>query len=797
MIPRLFIPILVLVFLGSPLLASAQESNVSSSTLKSQFLAKEKEAAELARRIRSSPADAEQLKAALRLSVGEAFALRQQLHQAELADFQKRMAKVQQTIQTREQRRDKIIDRRVDDLLDPDVPWDMSQESGGDSQRQGGVANAAPLVEPPTRAETRAADGAVPLLDAIGDFNRKYASHPIGKHQPPLTDEEVIASIRWATMERKKSNLGKELNDEDFESFRRIAAQRYLPSRWYLEGSTLGVNGFRAWSVRLRVKTDAPEDPSHEIRRQFIGWHGADGQAAFPPANQPAPADAKSMPLTAAINGFNAAHRSFAGQEQPPLTEEEVVAAILAAKADRNQFSVSNADFAAFQAIGETRSMPAGAVLELLPSFKNFNGFDFSIWSVRIVMPRTDKEGWTFGFSVRERFIRSEAVENENISWGKPGENGLQAGVLFEPRNEQYTYGQSINTRFYFRNAGTRKLTVAFPRLMTRSYYEGIHVTDASGNNLVVESVPEPGGPVGWQQMMLDPGATHQITGMPITVTPLSRDARFESAIHAKAGAQCRVSYTISNFADTKLVPLETGKISFTVPEPPPGVADPTVKAAPQAAEQVQLRFLVFGTSREEFRRLVMLTDPNDKATDRASYSPVAGFDKLIEEMQATKKLEVIAKPTISTSLNDLQKSTIQTSGGIPTLGGQFGITSQLQGHRLDLVIDCTTTRPDPNRGPIVDLTLDLAFPLDETKNFKGGSTKRKLETRKFSSKIDLTAPNDRMIFAPFGSDGKEASMYVLVQLVTPEPKPPVASKSAQLENPLGVPLLVPDGGPN
>lgn len=783
MISRPFIPILVLIYVGWPWPGFAQEPQVSSSALKSQYLAKEKEAAELARQIRSAPMDGEQLKAALRRSVADAFALRQQLHHAELADFQKRMAKVQQTIQTREEMRDKIIERRVNDLLNPDTPWDTSPVSESDSH--GGEANSVPFSKSLSRSEPGGSDGARSLLDAIGEFNRKYASHPIGKRQPPLTDEEVIASIRWATLDRGKSTR----SAGHLETLRQIAEQRYLPLHWNLDASTLEVNGLRAWSVRLNFPNEAAETSSdetrrqfHEIRRQFIGWAGADGQTALPPVVANPVPDPKGMPLAAAIHGFNAQHKSFAGQEQPPLTETEVVAAILAAQADRNQYSVSNAEFEAFQAVAARRSLPAGAKLELIPSFSGCDGYNFSIWSVRIVMARTEMPGFTYAFQIRERFIRSEPVENENISWGKPAENGLQAGIMFEPSNEQYAFGQAINPRFYFRNSGARKLTVLFPRVMTRSYYKRLHTTDAASNDLVTETDPAPGGPVGWIEMTLEPDEIHRISGMPITLAASSRDPRFESAIYAKAGTQCRVSYTVSNYADPKAAHLETGKINFTVSEPPAGATDSYLKAAPGAEERVQLRFLVFGTSRNNFRRLVKLPDPEDMATDHATYSPIADFDELLKELQVKMELQVLAVPVVSTFLG--QKSTSHTIhfGRVPDMLRM----SSLKNRNMDLFIDCSTARSVPHRGPVVDLNVRVSLAGAESDQDVGENSRAKFD-RKISAKLDLTPPNDRMIFAPFSGDGKDSSIYVLIQEVTAEPKPPVAN-SIPPDNPLAVP---------
>ncbi|MDB5391879.1 MAG: hypothetical protein JWM11_7525, partial [Planctomycetaceae bacterium] len=96
----------------------------------------EQTAEKIALEIRSSGHPNPELKAQLRAAVAYVFAQRQQIHQSELSVFQQRMTKVQQTIQTREQNKDKIIDRRVEDLLNPNLKWE-SQTHQSQSFLQG------------------------------------------------------------------------------------------------------------------------------------------------------------------------------------------------------------------------------------------------------------------------------------------------------------------------------------------------------------------------------------------------------------------------------------------------------------------------------------------------------------------------------------------------------------------------------------------------------------------------------------------------------------------------------------
>lgn len=97
---------------------------INASQLKEQYEAQERKAGAIAKQLQDAPAPAAAVKATLRQAVAEAFTLRQQLHQAELAAFQQRMAKIQQTIRTRDQLKEQIINRRVEDLLNPNLKWD-------------------------------------------------------------------------------------------------------------------------------------------------------------------------------------------------------------------------------------------------------------------------------------------------------------------------------------------------------------------------------------------------------------------------------------------------------------------------------------------------------------------------------------------------------------------------------------------------------------------------------------------------------------------------------------------------
>ena len=65
-------------------------------------------------------------KAELRTAVQRAFTLRQSLLQAELLEMQTRLLQTQQSLDMRERIADQIVDRRVEDLLNPQLDWEQA-----------------------------------------------------------------------------------------------------------------------------------------------------------------------------------------------------------------------------------------------------------------------------------------------------------------------------------------------------------------------------------------------------------------------------------------------------------------------------------------------------------------------------------------------------------------------------------------------------------------------------------------------------------------------------------------------
>lgn len=405
------------------------------------------------------------------------------------------------------------------------------------------------------------------LSTVVQEFNQQQQLDPVGKGQPLLTDDEVVASVRWALLEKKIPGL----SAEQLQEFREIAELRRLAAGWRLEFKN-ALDGedqdrFQAWQVQLVL--DQPQGPPfiHVIRTRLLNQLDAAGQPVK--LNKPGPLLPDNTPLAAAIHGFNSAHRSLGGIDQPPLTEEEVIAAIRRMKTRRNELDVTNAEFAALQKIADQRQLPEDVGFELLQLFQPGDGNEYLIWSIRLTLPRIANQVPYPRYTIilRKQYVRSQAIDNGKIAWGPVADNGLQAGVRFEPHKEQYSTGQQVLPRFYYRNTGDQLVEIMLPRLMTHSYYRKLAAVDGTGKAIPIDQDKKPAGPVGWWFLPFDFGAQHEIRGLPIRLGDMER-GQAETVIRAKAGQSVRVRFTLPNYADKNAPPLKTGELPFSMAEP-------------------------------------------------------------------------------------------------------------------------------------------------------------------------------------------------------------------------------------
>lgn len=241
----------------------------------------------------------------------------------------------------------------------------------------------------------------------VEQFNRLCGEHSVGRNQPPLTNDEVRTSLRWLLT-----------TDEDFrqspaaEILQGVLDSGHLPDGWSLCGEVVELDDAQqeplasVWRIRL-ADVEEGVKTVHIIRQHYLQPRGDFDRDSAGTGPEDV-ADPDGMPLQAAIRAFNtSSRRTIDGQRQPPLTMSEVLAAIRGWQSRRDDAPVVNRDFDAFQRIAETGMLPADTKFEVLHSFAPGDGRVYFIYSVRILTPQSDKPGWTYAYTIRERYLSS------------------------------------------------------------------------------------------------------------------------------------------------------------------------------------------------------------------------------------------------------------------------------------------------------------------------------------------------------------------------------------------------------
>ena len=115
---------------------------------------------ELAQSLRKTPDTGK--KPELRTAVQRAFTLRQSLLRTELLEMQTRLIQTQQSMDMRERIADQIVDRRVEDLLNPQLDWEQTSNNDPNGQAES---------EPPKQPESRIVDNSGVVTELEGDWH--------------------------------------------------------------------------------------------------------------------------------------------------------------------------------------------------------------------------------------------------------------------------------------------------------------------------------------------------------------------------------------------------------------------------------------------------------------------------------------------------------------------------------------------------------------------------------------------------------------------------------------------------
>lgn len=110
----------------------------------------------------------------------------------------------------------------------------------------------------------------VSLANAVKTFNDLACEDSIGKDQPPLTQDEIIAAIRWSLLHKDKLPV----SDKNLRTLSSIADSHELPQGFELEVlrgyEPNDREEFIAWSVRLRIPANPNGNTCILIRERMI-----------------------------------------------------------------------------------------------------------------------------------------------------------------------------------------------------------------------------------------------------------------------------------------------------------------------------------------------------------------------------------------------------------------------------------------------------------------------------------------------------------------------------------------------
>lgn len=189
----------------------------TSSELCQQYDTLEERAKVLSQELREplpDPETGDKLKSELRSTVQQAFETRQKLQRAELAEFAQRLKGIQQSIEMRDRISQQIIDRRVEQLLDPNLKWDAPDANSGTAQALRSTTADDSPNETPDGLRRTANQPSVPTQGVLGktpqEFNDLFAK------ETGICKSEEARLANWEAA--RDEGKGGELADREIQS---------------------------------------------------------------------------------------------------------------------------------------------------------------------------------------------------------------------------------------------------------------------------------------------------------------------------------------------------------------------------------------------------------------------------------------------------------------------------------------------------------------------------------------------------------------------------------------------------
>ncbi|MFO1064982.1 MAG: protein kinase [Pirellulales bacterium] len=378
------------------------------------------------------------------------------------------------------------------------------------------------------------------------------------KDQPVLTKNELIA---WASWNERDGERPQSVQDVLFA----LANEHRLLDRWKLDiqstDEPVGDTTVKVFRILL-VKEGS--DDKLVVRERFMTT------LKTVPSTEARNEDDGSVPLASAIARFNSDRNSAGGYKQPPLTEEEVAAAIQYEQSRRASHDVDDALFERFQNIAGTRTLPKGAVIEVIPTFETADGSTYTIWSVRVRLPKNagEESGASYAFILREQFISVKHADAGEIHWGTPAVDGLQAGVRLSPPLKKYSTGQKVEVEIYYRNVLTKPLEASIPNFL---HYD-VDVRDAHGNKVKSQCIAEKivAGArlerlVDGEQISRKSRALQFVSASKQAEPPATAQSDDATLVFVEAGETYRIRFAVPNCTSDSSDELTTGEIELGI----------------------------------------------------------------------------------------------------------------------------------------------------------------------------------------------------------------------------------------
>lgn len=360
------------------------------------------------------------------------------------------------------------------EVHDPNTKYDVSENQVIIKRRDQQVAKITHRA--PEIANTAQVTPTQQLVEAIREFNNLHPADASGKRQPRLSLGEVLAVLKW------KQGNG-ELSDEMVFALRSFIGtqKRVLPAGWRFVGGLTRVprpdGALQTWEIRL--VTNGLSKPIL-IRQSAIAPPPSKRQPTKPPGES-----TTGVSLTSMIASFNEAHpeinrRDSLPHELPPLTLDEVLAAIEIFDADYERFNTKGSPLNVMQQIMANHHVSAGTRLELHSEIENAIGEWFTVECVHLVIPRPNDPKTTDTIQVRKQFIDTNGNHPKSTHWSKPGPSGMQAGVRLIPAQDSYQHGDVVDIEFLYRSTTRQKIAATLPSTFQFGKVRGIRLERVS-----------------------------------------------------------------------------------------------------------------------------------------------------------------------------------------------------------------------------------------------------------------------------------------------------------------------------